>query len=135
MSGRYDNLITGVTAKLPDIDNKSHRKHKYNAVRTQVDGIWFASGAEARRYGELKLLKEAGNITELRLQPRFTIRDAAVVDGERTRKIEYVADFSYLEDDKKIVEDVKGVETPMFVLKAKMFRARYCGDWELRIVK
>ena len=35
----------------------SEQRGKYNAHRTTIDGITFASAAEARRYDELKLLE------------------------------------------------------------------------------
>jgi hypothetical protein len=43
---------------------------KFHAKRTQVDGIWFDSKAEAGRYGELKLLERAGEIEDF-LPPAF----------------------------------------------------------------
>ena len=96
---------------------------KYGAVRTEVDGITFASKREAKRYSELKLLERAGEITLLELQPRYPLK----VDGKLI--CTYVADFSYRSIDPKtalhsnVVEDVKGVRTPVFKLKAKLFEA------------
>ncbi len=46
---------------------------KYKAVRTEVDGIKFASKKEARRYGELLLLQRAGEISNLELQVPFLL--------------------------------------------------------------
>ena len=46
---------------------------KYRNVKTEVDGILFASKKEARRYSELKLLERAGEIAHLELQPRIKI--------------------------------------------------------------
>lgn len=104
------------------------RTPKYRNRKTEVDGITFASKAEARRYGELKLLEKAGEIENLILQPRYRLR----VEGANVGT--YVGDFFYLEDGRPVVEDVKGVETAVFRLKAKMFRATY-PDIELRVVK
>jgi len=39
----------------------THTVNKYRNVRTEVDGIKFASKKEARRYQELRLLEKAGN--------------------------------------------------------------------------
>lgn len=47
--------------------------HKFNAVKTVIDGHTFASKAEAARYAELKLLRRAGEIFELELQPKYPI--------------------------------------------------------------
>ena len=111
------------------------RQHKYNAKKTTIDGITFDSKAEARRYGELKLLEKAGQIHHLKLQPSFvllpTFTDST---GKTQRGIKYVADFSYSENYVQVVEDVKGVETPVFKIKAKLFRHQYPG-LELRVVK
>jgi hypothetical protein len=106
------------------------KRHKYNAVKTTVDGRVFDSKAEARRYGELKLLEMAGAITELKFQPEFILLEK--MPGQRA--IKYRADFEYLENKKRIVEDVKGFKTPQFKMKEKMFRAKF-RDLELRITK
>jgi hypothetical protein len=95
--------------------------NKYRAIKTTVDGIRFDSKGEARRYGELRLMERAGVISKLTLQPRFLLQEAFTdSEGKRHRKIEYVADFEYMEDGRDVVEDFKGVETPVFKLKRKM---------------
>jgi len=103
----------------------SHRrfkaKSKYGNMPTFTDGIRFASLAEARRYGELKLLQKAGEIQDLQLQPRYKM----VVDGWLI--CTYVADFSYRDGKQKIAEDVKGMETALFKIKRKLFHALYPG--------
>ena len=50
---------------------------------------------ESRRYKELKLLERAGEISNLKLQPRFLLQDSFKKNGKTYRKIEYVADFMY----------------------------------------
>lgn len=99
------------------------RPNKYRAIRTTVDGIAFASKAEAARYSELKLLLGAGRVRNLELQPAFQI----VVNGVRVGK--YLADFRYEQRVgagwRTVVEDVKGVETALYRLKAKLVRALY----------
>jgi hypothetical protein len=97
---------------------------KYHNVPTIIDGIRFASKAEARRYGELKLLRRAGEIEDYSLQPRFKLEPG----------ITYVGDFLVTEKGVTRVEDTKGVETQVFKMKAKMFRSRH-PDIELRIIK
>lgn len=56
-----------------------------------VDGFRFASQAEARRYKELLLLGQAGQVRNLELQPRFDLH----VGGVKTAT--YIADFRYEE--------------------------------------
>lgn len=93
-----------------------------------IDGERFDSKAEARRCGELLLLQRAGAIRELRRQVRFLLipsqRDSA---GKIVREVSYVADFVYEEPIpgaadmwRLVVEDVKGVRTEAYRLKAKL---------------
>ena len=95
------------------------RRTKYRNVPTRIDGIRFASKAEARRYQHLKLVQAAGRIHNLRLQPRYPI----MVKGALV--CTYVADFSYSEipSGRYVVEDVKGVRTAIYRLKAKLMQA------------
>ena len=82
--------------------------NKYRNRKTIVDGIKFDSKAEAKRYIELKLLQKNGLITNLQLQPRFELQPGYKNNkGENIRAITYKADFSYIENGKMIVEDVK----------------------------
>ena len=99
------------------------KRSKYGAIRVEVDGIRFDSKTEAVRYRELKLLDQAGKISHLTLQPTFLIQEAYTKPiGRRVRKIEYRADFEYVdtETEKKIVEDVKGMATAVYKLKKKL---------------
>ena len=106
--------------------------HKFNAVRTEVDGHSFASKAEARRYSELKLLEKAGEIRSLTLQPVFPIR--AHGQGFSEKPIaNYRGDFGYEESYtlngrlcwRYVVEDVKGVKTAVYRLKKKLVEAQH----------
>jgi len=96
-------------------------RHKYNAKPTVLDGFRFASKAEARRYSELLLLQRSGEISELELQPPFPL----VVNGVKVGT--YIADFRYRckYTDPLIVEDVKGIKTPLYRLKKKHVEAQY----------
>jgi hypothetical protein len=96
-------------------------RSKYRNVRTEVDGIKFASRAEAKRYQELKILERAGEITRLDLQPRFD----CWVNGNKV--CTYVSDFRYFTDAGQIIEDVKGMKTPVYKLKKKLVEACYPG--------
>ena len=107
--------------------------NKYRNKKIIVDNIKFDSILEARRYNELKLLLKAGKIQDLKLQPRFLLQEAFKKNGKTYRKIEYVADFKYIEDGKTIVEDVKGLQTDVFKIKHKLFEKKY-PELELRII-
>lgn len=91
---------------------------KYQNWKTVVDGITFDSAKEARRYGELKLLQRAGQISGLAIQPTYRI----VVNN--CLVCTYKADFTYLDAEKGlVVEDVKGMKTPVYRLKKKLMLA------------
>ena len=103
------------------------KRHKYGAIPTTVDGIRFDSKAEAKRYGELKLLEKAGEIKELQLQPRFELMAPERGSGFDVRIGDYVADFRYREGPKGLlkIEDVKGVKTALYRWKKKHVEAQY----------
>jgi hypothetical protein len=90
---------------------------KYGAIRTEVDGILFHSRGEARRYGQLKVLQQAGEISGLELQIKYPL----IVNGVKIA--DYVCDFCYRESGKLIVEDFKGTRTPAYRLKRKLMAA------------
>ena len=95
------------------------RPSKFGAVKTTVDGIEFDSKAEAKRYSELRLLERAGQIKNLERQPRYDLEVNGVKIGF------YKADFRYWDQasSQQIVEDVKGMRTPVFAIKAKLMKA------------
>lgn len=105
---------------------------KYNArktVRMMPNGKarTFDSQKEAARYDELAALLRAGKISDLRLQPEFTLQEAFVDStGEPFRAVKYKADFSYVLDGIRVVEDVKGMRTKEYELKRKLVRDRFC---------
>ena len=83
-----------------------------------MDGIVFHSEREMKRYWELKLLVRAGTIVDLELQPRFPL----IVNGAKI--CTYVADFRYKDlSGRTVIEDVKGMRTPEYVIKSKLFHA------------
>lgn len=103
-------------------------RNKYNAKKTEIDGIVFDSKAEAKRYAELKLLERAGEITHLQLQPKFELQPKFKKDGKTYRAITYTADFIYcdtLNGGQAVVEDVKGVRTQQFELRRKLFEYKH----------
>lgn len=116
---------------------KMARRNKYNAKKIKIDGHTFDSKREAERYCELKLFVRAGEIRNLELQPRFLLQDKFKdKQGNTHRKIEYVADFTYVDkDDKKIVEDVKGVLTDVYKLKKKLFLKIYDSEFDFREIR
>ena len=93
------------------------KPNKYGATAVHVDGLRFDSMREAARYGELKLLEQAGEITALEVQPAFPLMVADLTtDGPpwvfHTIGV-YHADFQYrtVVTGQVIVEDVKAKPT------------------------
>lgn len=103
---------------------------KYHNTKTVADGIKFDSKLEAERYAQLKMMECAGVIRDLELQPEYELIPSFKKSGKAWRKTVYKADFRYIlaEDDKTIIEDVKGsisVITDVFRLKQKLFEYKY----------
>lgn len=96
-------------------------KSKYGADKVTWKGEVFDSKKELNRYLELSLLQRAGKILDLQRQVKFELIPAQKVDGKLAeRSVSYVADFVYMMDGKKIVEDTKGFRTKDYILKRKM---------------
>ena len=93
--------------------------NKYKAKPVIHEGIRFASQKEYRRYLDLLMLERGGAIRGLELQPRFDIRIEGKFCGF------YKADFAYFERNKRVIEDVKGMKTPVYNLKKKIIEAMY----------
>ena len=110
----------------------NHNRSKYGAKKVEYNGMVFDSKRECRRYKELEILQQIGAISELSTQVKFVLipaqREADTV-GKRggiikgnliEREVSYIADFVYVENDKTVVEDAKGMRTPEYILKRKM---------------
>lgn len=104
-------------------------KSKYGNRKVKADGIVFDSVREAKRYKELRLLEQAGEIRQLQRQvkyilipaqrepdtigPRGGVHKGKLIEHERS----YVADFVYEQNGETIVEDAKGFKTDVYLLK------------------
>lgn len=96
---------------------------KFRNIKTEVDGIKFDSKKEANRYRELKFMEQAGTISNLKLQVPYTLIDKS----KYGREIRYIADFTYVFEERTIVEDVKSSvsKTPVYKLKKRLLAERY----------
>jgi hypothetical protein len=104
----------------------SEKRAKYRNIKVVVDGVKFDSKLEAKRYGELKLLKQMGLIESFELQKRYPLE----VNGFKI--CTYVCDFVVnYPSGKRVIEDTKGVLTADFKLKMKLMKAIYNIDIEL----
>ncbi len=112
------------------------RTEKYGRKKKEFDGIMFDSTLEADCWPILKLWESMGIVRELIRQPIFVLQEKFVeasTDGPRKthRAIKYVADFQFKTSPdnrfmaETVVIDAKGVKTPAFRIKEKMFRQKF----------
>ena len=103
------------------------RSHKFRAKPTELDGIRFASKAEAARYAQLQLLARCGQILNLRHQVRFELAPSVRLAGETRAKpaLCYWADFVYYDKatGREVIEDVKGAITEGYRIKRHLLKA------------
>jgi hypothetical protein len=95
------------------------RANKYRAKPITIDGVFFASTKEARRWAELQLMQRAGYISDLKRQVRFAL------DVNGIHICDYLADATYTRKGELVVEDTKsaGTITDVFKLKEKLMNA------------
>jgi hypothetical protein len=96
------------------------RRNKYGAQSSWIDGIRFASKAEAKYYMTLKLRERLGEVTGVELQRPY------VVLGPKGQVVcTYVSDFTFwdVKEQRVRIVDVKGVSTPYFKLKKRVVEA------------
>ena len=96
---------------------------KYRSKKVNRDGMTFDSKKEYERFRELKLLEKAGKVERVQRQVPFELIPSQ--RDPKTRKVierpcKYIADFTYWKNGEYIVEDVKGVRTPDYVIKRKL---------------
>ena len=98
------------------------KESKYHSEKVTIDGETFDSRREARRWTELKLMQQAGEIRDLQRQVKFVLIPTQREPDEigpkggvkRGKVIEkecsYLADFCYTDarTGDQHVEDVKG---------------------------
>ena len=101
--------------------SKKGKKNKFNAKKTQLDGLVFDSQMESRRYIELKILEKVGKIKNLEMQKRYILE----VQGQKIGS--YLADFVYekVPEGEVVIEDVKGFRTALYRWKKKHVEAQY----------
>ena len=101
--------------------------NKFGAIPTTVDGIRFDSMREARRWGELRLLEQAGEIRNLRRQVAIPLEGRDAPLKTRTgRAMRLTVDFVY-EDRRlnwaEVYEDSKGKPTRDYEVRRAVAQA------------
>jgi len=102
-------------------------RSKYRAIKVKYDGHTFDSKAEYYYYLQLKDRVARHEITDLEVHPVVTLQDRAKdFAGRNVAPITWKLDFAYYDrTGKHWYEDVKGVKTQAYLLKVKMFLARF----------
>jgi hypothetical protein len=136
----WDQIAKGFKVGQVAPARKGRRRSKYNARAVivtptgmvhaeplagdgDIKGIRFDSRREGLHYVNLLGLVARGAIRDLELQPEFPIHAA-----DRTTRVGvYRADFRYVDvaTRRVVVEDVKGVRTPVYRLKKKLVEAEH----------
>lgn len=130
--------------------NKTNKKTKsmgrYYHEKTMNNNIKFDSKSESEYYTYLLELKSKGKILDIELQPEFILQEKYIIvnnkringsdkDFDKIKKqskaktvlpIKYKSDFKIIYKDGSIeIIDVKGIKTPEFKIKEKMFKYAY----------
>ena len=87
-------------------------KQKYGNIKTNG----FDSVKEYKRYQELQIMVQLGEISQLILQPKFDIL------FNNMKICTYKGDFQYLKAGITVVEDTKGFRTPIYMIKKKLMK-------------
>ncbi len=106
--------------------------NKYGNQKVSIGGMEFDSKKEFSRYMQLVGWQKAGKISELQRQVKYElIPSQKKPSGGTERPVYYIADFTYTQDGKTVVEDVKGYRDPKsagyakFVIKRKLMLKFY----------
>jgi hypothetical protein len=99
-------------------------RHKFNAVRTEVDNQKFSSKKEGKYYQQLKLRQKAGEVIFFLRQCPFHLKSG----------IKYIVDFvEFWTDGTVHFVDVKGYsKMPVYIMKKKLVEAEYPIEIEER---
>lgn len=95
---------------------RDKHKHKFKAKPCESDGIKFGSKAERAYYHRLQAMQKAGEVA-------FFLRQ---VPFDLPGNTKYFVDFQVFHSDGTITFiDVKGMSTPMFIMKKKQVEDLY----------
>ncbi|WP_249277503.1 DUF1064 domain-containing protein [Pandoraea sp. PE-S2R-1] len=121
-----------VPLTAPLVAMAAKKPSKYRNEKCVVDGIKFDSRKEARRWQQLVLMRDAGEITDLERQVVYVLAPAVRINGRLAPPLRYIADFVYERGDKTIVEDVKGMITPEYRIKRHLMAVKGLSIVEIK---
>lgn len=104
---------------LSELKALTGKAPKYKNQITFVEGVRFQSLKEAERYKWLRIFERQKKILDLKRQVAYPI----FINGILICK--WLADFTFYEDGKLVIEDAKGFRTKEYKLKKKMVEAFY----------
>lgn len=95
---------------------KEKSESKFGNKRLRVNDVLYDSHKEYYRHLELSLLQKYGKISNLKFHDK---NDVLLIISNPD--VKYIPDFTYVDSDgQKVVEDVKGMQTPDFIIKKKI---------------
>lgn len=105
-----------------------YKVNKYKNKKVTIDGVTFDSKAEGAYYQRLKLLKKSGEVLSFEMQKKYVLIDKFKnpKTNKTVRSMTYYPDFvvQYANGTTEVI-DVKGKQTQVFKIKAKLFMKRY----------
>lgn len=103
--------------------------NKYKNKKVWAYNRWWDSQFEYNYYYFLLQKEKEGIISDLQIQVPFVL----IEKSKYGTAIKYVADFVYNKDGNMVVVDAKGVKTPVYKLKSRLFAEKY--GFEIKEVK
>lgn len=102
------------------------KQNKYHNKKVYYDEMTFDSKKEYSYYLKYKLMEQAGEIYDLKMQVPFTLIETFKLQNKTYRKTIYKADFTFIDKEGKYhVIDVKGMRTDVYKLKKKLMAWKY----------
>lgn len=104
---------------------------KYGNKKINVNGVTYDSQKEYYRHLELNILEKYGIISDVKFHDK---NDVIFICENPT--VRYIPDFTYIDNDGcKIMEDVKGMQTDVFIVKKKIVISRIrAGEYDFKFV-
>lgn len=121
-----------VPLQQPILGMVAEKPSKYSNKKCEVDGIKFDSRAEARRWTQLVVMQEAGEISALERQVVYVLAPGVAINGRKAPPLRYIADFVYECGDNTVIEDVKGVITAEYRIKRHLMALKGLSIVEIK---
>jgi len=99
------------------------KRHKFNAIKTIVNGITFPSKLEASVYSILLLRERAGEIRDIKLQASVVVKEKCETCGDGP--IVWKIDFSFIDcqTEDKVYCEAKGAEVSSYKKRKKIWKS------------